>query len=222
MPGKVPAQPKIYHIVHIDRLPSILQEGYLLSDTEVRKRGIGGTTIGSLEMKNARQRKRLTTYTDLTVGDCVPFNLCPRSVLLYVNALAASGRYEGPAPPANQDGQDRILHIVANMLTVVRHADANNVRWVFTHMNAANALSQDFADLSHLHQLDWYTIESNWWKDKMDLKAAEFLVEARFPTHLIERIGVKSDRMKLDVESILKQHDLNAPVVVAKEWYYDD
>lgn len=222
MPGKVPTRPKIYHIVHIDRLPSILQEGYLLSDSEVTRRGIGGATIGNLAMKNARQRKRLTTYTDLSVGDCVPFNLCPRSVLLYVNALEASGRYTGSSPPANKDGEDKILHLVADLTTVVRRADANRVRWVFTHMNAANMLARDYADLSQLHQLDWDTINSNWWQDKKDMKAAEFLVSNRFPTHLIERIGVKSDCMKLDVESILKQHDFNAPVVVAKEWYYDD
>lgn len=29
----VPAQPKIYHIVHVDRLPYIIASGYLYSDT---------------------------------------------------------------------------------------------------------------------------------------------------------------------------------------------
>jgi hypothetical protein len=28
----VPAQPKIYHIVHVDRLPSIVADGFLWSD----------------------------------------------------------------------------------------------------------------------------------------------------------------------------------------------
>lgn len=221
MPGKVPDRPKIYHIVHVDRLPSILKEGYLLSDSEVRKRGISGTTIGSPEMKDARSRKRLATYADLSVGDCVPFNLSPRSVLLYLNVQEAAGRYTGSTPPSNKDGEDKIIHLVADLATVVRHANANSVRWVLTQMNATNMLARDYADLDQLHQLDWDTIRSKWWKDKMELKAAEFLVEARFPTRLIELIGVKSEGVGLDVESIVKQHDLKAPVVVEIDWYYD-
>ena len=36
----VPPRPKIYHIVHVDRLESIIADGYLWSDAEVRKREI--------------------------------------------------------------------------------------------------------------------------------------------------------------------------------------
>ena len=35
----VPTEPKIYHIVHVDRLASIISDGYLWSDAEARKRG---------------------------------------------------------------------------------------------------------------------------------------------------------------------------------------
>ena len=31
----VPDQPKIYHIVHVDRLPSVIAEGNLLCDAEI-------------------------------------------------------------------------------------------------------------------------------------------------------------------------------------------
>lgn len=33
-----PAAPKIYHIVHVDRLPSIIAEGGLLCDAEIVRR----------------------------------------------------------------------------------------------------------------------------------------------------------------------------------------
>lgn len=33
-----PAQPKIYHIVHVDRLPSIISDEYLWCDAEIVRR----------------------------------------------------------------------------------------------------------------------------------------------------------------------------------------
>ena len=42
----IPPHPKLYHIVHVDRLASIVSDGFLWSDAEVVRRGAGGTTIG--------------------------------------------------------------------------------------------------------------------------------------------------------------------------------
>jgi len=39
------ADPKIYHIVHIDRLPSIIASGCLWYDAEVVRRSPPGTAI---------------------------------------------------------------------------------------------------------------------------------------------------------------------------------
>ena len=80
----VPTEPKIYHIVHVDRLPSIISDGCLWSDAEARKRRIGGTTIGMGNIKQRRINIQLTSHSGLRVGDCVPFYFCPRSVMLYV------------------------------------------------------------------------------------------------------------------------------------------
>ena len=33
----VPTEPKIYHIVHVDRLASIIADGYLWSDAEAQR-----------------------------------------------------------------------------------------------------------------------------------------------------------------------------------------
>jgi len=37
----VPPQPKIYHIAHVDRLPSIVATGGLLSDAMVQAQALG-------------------------------------------------------------------------------------------------------------------------------------------------------------------------------------
>ena len=42
----VPVQPKIYHIVHVDRLPSIVADSNLWCDALITKRASAGTTIG--------------------------------------------------------------------------------------------------------------------------------------------------------------------------------
>mgnify|MGYP002685313558 CR=1 FL=1 len=42
----VPPQPKIYHIAHVDRLPSIVADGFLWCDAEIVRRMPPGTTIG--------------------------------------------------------------------------------------------------------------------------------------------------------------------------------
>jgi len=76
---------KIYHIIHIDKLPSILNSGGLLSDAQILAQNLGGTTIGMSSIKQRRLTElTFTTYPDLYVGECVPFYFCPRSVMLYM------------------------------------------------------------------------------------------------------------------------------------------
>ncbi len=80
----VPPHPKIYHIVHVDRLASILKDGGLYCDAHVVRNALPGTTIGMSGIKERRLAHPLASYPDLHVGDCVPFYFCPRSVMLYL------------------------------------------------------------------------------------------------------------------------------------------
>lgn len=50
----IPAQLKIYHIVHIDKLPAIIDSGVLLSDAELVQRKLAGTIIGMDKIKKRR------------------------------------------------------------------------------------------------------------------------------------------------------------------------
>ncbi len=70
----IPAQPKLYHIVHVDRLVSIIAAGGLLCDAAVIANQTDGTTIGMNNIKQRRlQELTLASHPDLHVGDCVPF-----------------------------------------------------------------------------------------------------------------------------------------------------
>lgn len=108
-----PAAPKIYHIVHVDRLSSIIADGYLWCDArvaELMQQGSRmGTTIGMNSIKDRRLHElTLTSHPDLFVGQCVPFYFCPRSVMLYLlyRANHRELSYTG--------GQDLVVHLEAD------------------------------------------------------------------------------------------------------------
>lgn len=47
---RAPAEPKIYHIVPVDRLPSIIADGCLWCDAEVRRRSIRDLSTNLLKI----------------------------------------------------------------------------------------------------------------------------------------------------------------------------
>ncbi len=70
----VPAQPKIFHIVHVDRLASILGSNGLLCDAQIIAQQAAGTTIGMNTIKQRRLTElTLDSHPGLYVGQCVPF-----------------------------------------------------------------------------------------------------------------------------------------------------
>ena len=147
MAGKVPNLIKIYHIVHIDRLASIIRENALLCDAEIQRRGAStaGTTIGLGKIKERRLKNlTLKTFPDLHVGDCVPFYFCPRSVMLYMFYCNNHSelKYHG--------GQEPILHLVANMHATWQWAEENHLRCAFTTSNAGSSYFDDYAEKEQL------------------------------------------------------------------------
>jgi len=75
--------PPIFHITHVDNLPGILREGGLWSDAQRIARNVVSTNIGHLHIKQRRLNRAVTTRSGGKLGDYVPFNFCPRSVMLY-------------------------------------------------------------------------------------------------------------------------------------------
>lgn len=211
----VPAHPKLYHIVHLDRLASIVADGCLWSDAERIKRERGGTTIGMDKIKKRRlQELVLGSHPDLHVGDCVPFYFCPRSVMLYVISKANNPdlRYTG--------GQRQIVHLEADFAKTVDWARAEERRWAFTDMNAGAYFFNDWNDPARLDCLDWQAIGAADWRACKDGKQAEFLVEGRFPWDLVERVGV-IDRDAADRALACAASAAHKPAVeIRREWYY--
>ncbi|MGB8887443.1 MAG: DUF4433 domain-containing protein [Candidatus Korobacteraceae bacterium] len=210
-----PRHPKIYHIVHVDRLPSIVADGHLWCDAEVVRRAPPGTTIG---MNNIKQRRlielTLSSHPDLHVGDCVPFYFCPRSVMLYL-------MYQGNHPDlVYRGGQDPIIHLEADLHAVVDWANQEGRRWAFTLSNAGSYFFEDRSDLSQLNEIDWDAVEARQWQNRKEGKQAEFLLEQSFPFQLVERLGVRSRTQYQQVVNTLPVGGHQPNVEICTDWYY--
>lgn len=211
----VPAQPKIYHIVHVDRLPSIIAAGCLWCDAEVERGKPPGTSIGMRSIKQRRLNElTLTSYPDLHVGDCVPFYFCSRSIMLYLIYMRNNPEltYRG--------GQEPIVHMEADLHTVIKWAANNNRRWVFTLTNAGSCFFEDRCNLGQLNEINWVAVQSTQWSRCKDGKQAEFLLENSFPWELVSRIGVKSQRVFNQVQEALRGNVQKPLVEIKPDWYY--
>lgn len=221
MTGTVPQHPKIYHIVHVDRLPSIIGDGHLWCDAEIVRRNPPGTTIGMGSIKDRRLNELdLTSHAGLRVGACVPFYFCPRSVMLYLihQANHPELTYRG--------GQAPIVHLEADLRTVVAWAGQNQRRWAFTLSNAGARYFEDRSSLDDLGEINWDAVRTNQWAGNgvsrtiKEGKQAEFLIENSFPWSLVERIGVISPQYYGIVGQHLAAADHKPNRQIIREWYY--
>ncbi|AWG33155.1 type II toxin-antitoxin system toxin DNA ADP-ribosyl transferase DarT [Burkholderia cenocepacia] len=211
----VPANPKIYHIVHVDRLASIIRSGALWCDARVIRDGADGTTIGMSSIKRRRlQELQLDSHADLYVGQCVPFYFCPRSVMLY---LIYRGNH---SELTYRGGQGPIVHLEADLRQSVAWANANRHRWAFTLSNAGSYYFEDRCDLRHLGDINWDAVQTRQWQSDREGKQAEFLMEDSFPWGLIERIGVSSAQAYQQVVNALPAGGHRPTVEVKHDWYY--
>lgn len=216
-----PAQPKIYHIMHVDRLSSIVADQHLWCDAEIIKRNPPGTSIGMSKIKERRLKElKLPSYPDLFVGDCVPFYFCPRSVMLYLI-------FCGNDPELTfRGGQEPIVHLEADLYSSVEWASQNNRNWVFTLSNAGAYYFEDRNDLSKISEINWQAVNAERWSGKgisrsiTEGKQAELLMENSFPWHLVERIGVHSQPIQQQVMTALSASDHRPQTEIIRAWYY--
>ena len=208
----VPETIRLYHIVHVDKLASIIADGALWSDASVRDNPRPGTAVGMPHLKERRLAQPLASRPDLMVGACVPFYFSPRSVMLYLLHRGNQVEYKG--------GQEPIVHLVIDLYEVVEWAEGQGHRWAFTLSNAASGYFEDRADLGKLGEIDWTAVKSRDWQAVRDRKQAEFLVERVVPWSLIRGVGVQTERMANRVARIISEGGQKTPTKVIRKWYY--
>ena len=206
----------IYHITHVENLPSIIADGALFSDQAMIDRGGGVTGIGMSNIKQRRLGLPVHCHQGLMVGGCVPFYFCPRSVMLY---LIYCRNHE---ELAYRGGQRPIVHLVARLADVVRAAAADGHRVAFSDENAGARYANFCADLRKVRDLKWDAIEATRWSDPAvkGPKQSEFLVEHAVPWTTIAGVGVHSPRVRQKVLEALPEGTPAPMVDVRTDWYY--
>lgn len=213
-----PARPSIFHIVHFDRLESIMADGGLHCDATMANRPAVGTTIGMSNIKERRLAWGVPCHPETCVGDYVPFYFCQRSVMLH-RIHVNQGKDDDP-DLAYERGQEGIVHLEADLRRVVDWAQTNGQRWAFSTANAASAIADFHTDLSQLNAIDWGAVQTNDWSDVRAAKQAEFLMHGFFPWNLIYRIGVYSNNIRLRVGDLVREATHKPRVTVMRHWYY--
>ncbi len=210
-----PANPKLYHIVHVDKLPSIIADGKLLCDATMATRTNAGTVIGMADIKQRRLRLPVKCHPGLHVGDCVPFYFCPRSVMLYLI-------YQGNHPELTyKGGQGPIIHLEFDLQRVATWADTQGLRWAFTLSNAGSFYFEDRNDLGNLHEIDWEAVNARKWSGGLkEGKQAEFLVEREVPWNLVDRIGALSNGIAQRAGAALAGVFNHSIIELRNDWYY--
>jgi hypothetical protein len=218
-----PANPRVYHITHVNNLPAIIANGGLLSDAAIIARGGPAATIGMGTIKQRRLSLPVSCHPALNVGDCVPFYFCPRSIMLFVIHCANNAEltYRG--------GQGPIVHLEADLAAVVAWANQQRRRWAFSLSNAGAGYTQFKDSLNDLHLVDWdavassnfsagsYTPSGNQVKEG---KQAEFLLHNDFPWGLVQRIGVASQAVAAQVHAAIANVAHKPQVMVQPTWYF--
>ena len=200
----------IYHITHVDNLASIIAAGALWSDAQRIQKGFASANIGYSHIKARRLRRPITVSAGGMLGDYVPFNFCPRSIMLYV---VSQGHADYAA------GQQPIIHLVSSIDTIV----ASGRPWAFTDIHADLGYASQFDSLVDLGEVDWAVMSIRQWGGDSELKEkrqAEFLVHDWSPWNAIVEIGVIDDAMAVKVQAALATAEHKPNVVVHRDWYY--
>jgi hypothetical protein len=202
-----PARVLIYHITHIENLPSILKDGGLHSDAVMARRD--PKLIGYSDIKKRRLNEiNVSCCLFHNVGDFVPFYFCPRSPMLFSINKGNTGH-----PPGCQSS---ILHLVSTVADAV----AVGRPWAISSGNAGARHTTFEAKIEALDALDWGAIRATQWQGKQHQKMAEFLVQDFFPWNALKQIGCFNFAVATKVVEMLKQAKHRPTVEVKSSWYY--
>lgn len=218
-----PANPRLYHITHVNNLPAVLSTGALLSDATMIARGGPSVSVGMNQIKQRRLALPVKCHAGLRVGDCVPFYFCPRSIMLFVIQRAA------PNTLTYQGGQGQIVHLEADLNAVVGWANTQGRRWAFSLANAGSYYTQFRKLLTDLGDIDWHAVASTNFANGVNSpgglpvkegKQAEFLLDGDFPWSLVQRIGVQSQAVAAQAQAAISSAGHQPAISVQPSWYF--
>lgn len=155
-------------------------------------------------------RHPVTVAAGGTLGNYVPFNFCPRSVMLYVVAQG-HGNY--------REGQQPIVHLVSSIKTIL----ALGRPWLFTDRHADLGYASQYDTVHKLGEVDWTVMPLRQWGGDTEVREkrqAEFLVHDWCPWEAVEIIGVIDQSIAARMEAAIAGALYTPRVEVHRDWYY--
>lgn len=214
--SKAPKDPQLYHITHVENLPSILRDGSLWSDAGLIARGGPTATIGMGSIKRRRLALPVKCHPGDCVGDYVPFYFCPRSIMLYLVHCANHPEltYRG--------GQAPILHLELDLHESLEWATGQGRRWAISLSNAGAGYSEFRNRVEQLGEIDWESVAATDFRSPKvkEGKQSEFLVHESVPWHLVRRIGACTQETQRQAQRALGGAAHQPPVEVIRTWYF--
>lgn len=202
-----PNDPPIFHITHVDNLASIVREGRLWSDSQRLAKGLPSINIGLQHIKARRRARVVETRANGHLGDYVPFNFCPRSVMLHRISVGHRD-FAG-------DHRD-VVHLVSRVSTAIRLGRP----WAFTDRHAEIQQALYFDDLDALHEVPWGVMKKVDWRGFKEERQAEFLVHDSFDWAAVEKVVVHSEAVAIRARAAIASAEHQPPVTAQPKWYY--
>jgi hypothetical protein len=213
----VPDPTRIFRIVHVDNLPTLLRRGGLHAPQHTPKDELPYRTIHRVDIQNERHVRRVPCGPDGTIHDYVAFYFGYLSPMLFQLHTGRVPGYTGK--------QDPLVYLVSTAQDVA----AAGCGFVFSDGHGISPFTSWFDDLRRLDEVDWSMVYERYWADdhlgdmdRQRRKQAEFLVHRYCDWSLIRGIGVINDAMQSTVERVLEQFGSGAirSVKVCRGWYY--
>lgn len=215
--NKIPANPKIYHITHINNLPKIVEAGCLWSDRQRLQQEFNCDLIGMPTIKSRRLNNiDVSCNTGTKVGDYVPFYFCPRSIMLFI-----FHKKNHPDLPY-RGGQEPIVHLQADMGKCAKWATESSRPIAFSTSNAGSFTADFYKRRADLEKIDWQAVNTHDFQGRevQERKQAEFLIFKTFPWSLVEHIGVFDQNTEVLARQAVKTATHQPSIRIEKSWYF--
>jgi hypothetical protein len=213
----------IYHITHIENLPSILKAGQIYA---TNFRSNNHTCIANDEIQDRRATKQVILSPYGVLHDYVPFYFAPRSPMLCANHKRSF---------TNSKPQDEIIHLVTTAQIIAE----NGLPYVFYDHHAATDYASCYNNIIDLDKIDWELFfetpligaYSQYWQDRYDenhpkwikrkvVRQAEFMVHQTLNWNKIKLIGTMNVDRTNQIQSIVSSYGYETPVETRTDWYF--
>jgi hypothetical protein len=208
-----PQRARIFRVVHISNLPSILDHGGLQCQNSA-DRDPAYVNIGNPSLIDKRMRRYVPIPPGGPLSDYIPFYFTPFSIMMY-NIKTGYGGI------TRRDNTDIVMFVSS-----IHRLDELGVPFVFTNQRAYAVDTEFYNDLEHLDKIDWPLLQSRDFKTddndpgKQLRYQAEALIHKHLPLSAVLGIACVNDTVKGNLETLVEQRGIKLAVRAVPKWYF--